>query len=86
MKRGSLLIYDNNGVVWFNSGDSEGDVPEHIKPVGLPCIVTNFGELNNVKKFHVDVNKKEIVIEEYFNIKPSYEELENQLLKAEGVL
>lgn len=80
MQRGSLIIYDNNGTIWLNTGDAEGDyLSPHEYPVGLPYIETQFGELNNKKIIRVDVSTKTLITEP-IEVKPTYEELENQLL------
>lgn len=42
MQRGSLIIYDNNGKIWINTGDVEGDILHHEYPAGLPYIETQF--------------------------------------------
>lgn len=36
MQRGSLIIYDNTGKIFLNTGDAEGDVLPHTLPDGLP--------------------------------------------------
>ncbi|MDF2591979.1 MAG: hypothetical protein K0S75_1445 [Clostridia bacterium] len=52
---GSLIIYDNNGRIWYNSGDMAGSVnPTHTIPVGLPYIITEYGELDGLIVESVD--------------------------------
>lgn len=87
MKRGSLIIYDNNGKIWLNTGDAEGDVLPHTPPAGLPYIETQFGELNNKIALGVDVKTKTLILEDIPKIETEEErlkrekaELENQLL------
>ncbi len=63
MKRGSLIIYDNSGSVWVNTGDAEGDVLPHTLPEGLPYIITEFGELDGKIVQRVDVKSKSLIIE-----------------------
>lgn len=91
MKRGSLIVYDNNGKVWLNTGDAEGDVLPHTLPEGLPYIITKFGELNGKIVKGVDVKTKQLILENIPHIETKEEkllrekrELENQLLLAEN--
>lgn len=85
MQRGSLIIYDNTGKIWFKSGDAEGDILPHVLPEGLQHIITEFGQLNNKRVLSVDPVTKEVVTED-IEVKPTYEELETQLLLNEGVI
>ena len=85
MQRGSLIIYDNNGKIWYNSGDAEGDILPHEYPAGLPYIETAFGELRNKRVLSVDV-KTQTLITEDMPVQPTYAELQQQLLIAQGVI
>ena len=85
MQRGSLIIYDDNGKIWLNTGDAEGDVLPHEYPDGLPYIETQFGELANKRVLSVDVATGTLVTED-IAVQPSYEELQQQLLIAQGVI
>ena len=85
MERGSLIIYDNVGKVWVNTGDAQGDILPHEVPDGLPYIITLFGELDGKKVIKVDVNSKSLITED-LPVQPSYEELQQQLLSAQGVI
>ncbi|WP_434291172.1 hypothetical protein [Clostridium botulinum] len=91
MKRGSLIIYDNTGKIFLNTGDAEGDVLPHTLPDGLPYIITKFGELNNKIVKGIDVKTKELITEDIPHIETQEEklkrekqELENQLLLKEN--
>lgn len=91
MQRGSLIIYDNDGKIWLNTGDAEGDVLQHDIPAGLPYILTEFGELDNKIVKGVDVKTKQLITEDIPYIETEEEkllrekrELENQLLLAEN--
>jgi len=64
MQRGSLIIYDNEGKIWVNTGDAEGDVLPHTLPVGLPYIETEFGQLKGKRVLSVDVTTKTLVTED----------------------
>jgi len=87
MQRGSLIIYDNTGKVWVNTGDAEGEVLTNVPPVGLPYIETQFGELNNKKVLSVDVTSRpHKLITQDIPFQPTYQDLENQLLIAQGVI
>lgn len=85
MQRGSLIIYDNEGKIFLNTGDAEGDVLPHTPPVGLPYIITEFGQLKNKRVLSVDVITK-ILVTEDIPVQPTYEELQQQLLQAQGVI
>ncbi|KIN80200.1 hypothetical protein [Clostridium botulinum] len=87
MKRGSLIIYDNTGKIWVNTGDAEGDVLPHTVPEGLPYLITEFGQLDNKIVKGIDVETKELITEDIPHIETQEErlkrekqELENQLL------
>lgn len=87
MQRGSLIIYDNNGKVWLNTGDAEGDILQHTPPEGLPYIITKFGELNNKRVLSVDISATpHKLITEDIPAQPTYEELQQQLLIAQGII
>lgn len=89
MQRGSLIIYDNEGKIFLNTGDAEGDILPHTLPVGLPYILTEFGELKNKRVLNVDVSvtPHKLVTEDIPVVETETEkllrektELENQLL------
>ena len=91
MQRGSLIIYDDNGKIWVNTGDAQGDILPHTLPVGLPYILTEFGELDNKIVKGVDVKTKQLITKDIPHIEKEEEkllrekrELENQLLLAEN--
>lgn len=90
MQRGSLIIYDNSGKIWVNTGDAQGDVLPYTLPNGLPYIKTKFGELEGKIVKGVDVKTKTLILENIPHIetqeeklKKEKEELENQLLLQE---
>jgi hypothetical protein len=87
MERGSLIIYDNSGKIWYNSGDAQGDVLPHTPPVGLPYIETQYGELDGKRVIGVDVSTTpHKLITEDIPVMPTYEELQQQLLISLGVI
>jgi hypothetical protein len=92
MKIGSRIIYDIvTGKVLNGTLDEREDsrmteeLHQQIRPINIDFIDLGFGALNNVKSFHVDVETRNIVIDEYFQeVKTveqlKIEELENQIL------
>lgn len=84
MQRGSLIIYDNNGKIWVNTGDAEGDVLPHEIPEGLPYILTEFGELDNKIIKGVDVEKKQLILEDAPIIESREGALNRQLLQTQN--
>lgn len=87
MDRGALIVYDNNGVIWYNSGEYSGDIPPQIYPDGVPYMEIPFGSTKGKIILSVDVSSvPHKLITKDIDYKPSYEELENQILISEGVL
>ncbi|EQC1536957.1 hypothetical protein [Clostridium botulinum] len=86
MQRGSLIIYDNTGKIFFNTGDAEGDVLPHTLPDGLPYIITKFGELNGkiAKGIDVTVTPHKLITEDIPHIETEEEKLKKELLKAQS--
>ncbi|MHB8036255.1 hypothetical protein CF069_20720 [Clostridium botulinum] len=87
MQRGSLIIYDNTGKIFLNTGDAEGDILPHVPPNGLPYIITEFGELKGKIVKGINVETKELILEdiphretEEDKLKRENQELENQLM------
>jgi hypothetical protein len=85
MQRGSIIIYDNNGKIWINTGDAEGDILPNEVPAGLPYIETQFGELTNKRILSVDIATATLITEN-IPVQLTYEELQQQLLIAQGVI
>lgn len=85
MDLGSLIIYDNKGKIWYNSGDISGATKEHIVPNGLPYIITNYGELDNKIVLSIDISSTphRVIIKD-IDFKPSYMDLENKVLLLES--
>lgn len=84
--RGSLIIYDLKGKIWLHIPDakgSEGTLPEHPIPDGLPYIITKYGELDNkiLKGVDVSVEPHKLITED-LPLTPE-EELQQELLKAQ---
>lgn len=91
VQRGSLIIYDNEGKIWVNTGDAEGDILPYTPPSGLPYIITEYGQLDGKIVKGVNVKTKELILEdipkvetEEERLRREKEELENQLLLAEN--
>lgn len=85
MKRGNLILYDNTGRIFHQSGEAQGDILPHTYPVGIPYIEVPYGSTKGKRVVSVDVSEipHKIVTEE-IQTKPTYEELENQLLLNEN--
>ncbi|KIN79742.1 hypothetical protein [Clostridium botulinum] len=86
MKRGSLIIYDNSGKIWVNTGDAEGCIPPHTPPDGLPYIITEFGEFNDkiIKGIDVTVTPHKLITEDIPHMETEEEKLKKELLKAQS--
>lgn len=88
MKRGNLIIYDLNGKIWLETGEAEGHLLPHVYPVGVPYIELPFGEMKNKIALRVEVNdpKGHYVVFQEIPHTLTYEELQNELLIAKGVI
>ncbi|WP_039242561.1 hypothetical protein [Clostridium botulinum] len=86
MKRGSLIIYDNSGKIWINTGDAEGDILPHTLPTGLPYILTEFGELDGKIVKGVDVETKELILEDIPKVETKEEKLNKELLESKSTI
>lgn len=64
LQRGNVIIYDNSGKIWFDSGEHEGAILPNVYPDGLPYIETAFGELRGKKILSVDVEKNTLIFED----------------------
>lgn len=88
MQRGNLVIYDNDGRIWYQSGEAEGDILAHEYPVGLPYIEIPFGTMKSKRLISIDTSVKPHVpvFEDIIREKTQEEviqELENQILLLE---
>ena len=81
MQLGNLIIYDNNGKIWYQSGEMEGAVNPITPPVGLPYKILPYGTMETHKLSHVDIETDEPVLIPY-EVKISAEE-ELVTLKAQ---
>lgn len=88
MQRGSLIIYDNSGKIWLNTGDAQGDILPHEYPDGLPYIETQFGELEGKKVLAVDVTTTpHTLVTENIPVLLTYEELQDLIdMMAGGII
>jgi len=57
MERGNLVIYDELGVIFSQTGEASGDILPHTYPVGLPYIELPYGTLTNHYVASIDVTK-----------------------------
>ena len=88
MQRGNLVIYDEEGKIWYQSGEAEGDILPHEYPVGIPYMELPFGTMATKRLIRIDtsVEPHEPVFEELEVQKTPeqiIEELENQILLLE---
>lgn len=88
LERGSLIIYDNNGVIWYNSGDAKGSILPHDPPNGLPYIITEYGELNDkiVKGIDINVEPHKLILEDIPHMETEEEKLKKELLEAQSTI
>lgn len=85
MDRGNLILYDNTGKIFKETGESSGDVLPHEYPEGIPYMEVPYGSTEGKRIISVDVSKTpHKLITEDIEIKPSYEELENKVLLLEN--
>lgn len=56
MNRGNLVIYDNTGKIFSQTGEATGDVLPHVYPVGLPYIEIPFGTMAIKRLINIDVS------------------------------
>ncbi len=94
MQRGNLVLYDYEGKIFSQTGEAEGDLLPHTYPVGIPWVEIPFGTMATKRLISIDVSNgvdNPIPIFEDIEIPKTeeqlrIEELENQLLLAEGVI
>lgn len=85
MEIGNLIIYDNDGVVWSQTGEATGNVKRTIYPKGIPYIEIPYGAMKNKRIVSVDVTEiPHKLVTEDITYEPTYEELESQLLLLEN--
>ena len=92
MQRGNLVIYDETGKIFLQTGEAEGDIISHVYPVGIPYLEIPFGTMARKRLISVDVTKTphEPVFEDIIiPLTPEeqrIQELENELLLTSGVI
>lgn len=87
MKIGNLIIYDDKGIIWHQSGEmiTNNENYERMYPVGIPYMEVPYGSTTGKRIVSVDVSvTPHKIITEDIKVKPSYEDLENQLLLLEN--
>ena len=57
MQRGNLIIYDETGKIYAQSGEAQGDVYPHEYLIGLPYIEMPHGTMRTKKEIGIDVSK-----------------------------
>lgn len=58
MQRGNLVIYDETGKIFSQTGEAEGDVLPHEYPIGIPYIEIPFGTMATKKLIEIDATKE----------------------------
>lgn len=88
MERGNLVIYDNEGKIWSQTGEASGDILPHEYPVGIPHIEIPYGTMATHRLISIDVSIEphkpvfEAIAAPKTPDQLRIEELENQLLEA----
>lgn len=84
MQLGNLIIYDNTGKIWSQSGDMEGNLLPRVYPVGVPYIELPYGAMKNKIALRVEVEDPtgHYVVFEDIPVPPTTEELIQQALDA----
>lgn len=57
MQRGNLVIYDETGKIFSQTGEAKGDVLPHEYPVGIPYIEIPFGTMITKRLISIDTTK-----------------------------
>lgn len=88
MKRGNLVIYDLEGTIISQSGEADGEWVPHIYPVGVPYLELPFGVMKgkNLLKIDTSDSRNHVPVFEDIPYVPTYEDLQNELLIAKGVI
>ena len=90
MEYGKRIIYDKaTGIILNNClGEMSGDLQEGLRPLEIDYLDLAYGDttLREVLTYHIDVTTKTIVIDTKVNHIATYEELQQQLLQAQGVI
>lgn len=93
MQIGYRIIYNkSNGQILYgvnyNCLGEFSDAVEGLRPTEIDFIDLPYGDktLQDADKYHVDINTKQIVIDSIRQHQPAYEELQQQLLQAQGVI
>ena len=56
MQRGTLILYDNTGEIFFESGEAQGDILPHKYPIGIPYMEIPFGAMDGKRVLSIDVS------------------------------
>ena len=57
MQRGNLVIYDETGKIFAQTGECEGDVLSNDYPIGLPYLEIPYGTMSTKRVISIDVTK-----------------------------
>lgn len=90
LQYGKRIIFDKATGKVLNGtlGEMSGDLQEGLRPAEIDFIDLPYGDttLEDAATYHIDVATKTIVIDSYKQHAPTYEELQQQLLIAQGVI
>lgn len=88
MQIGNRIIYDQDGDIIIQMGEMQGDVLPRKEIRELNFIDLEYGSIDysKYKIANIDVVTKQPVLEDIPQMQPTYEELQQQLLIAQGVI
>lgn len=90
MNIGKRIIYDKNTGKVLNEvlNEMSGDAPEGVRGTEIEYIDLPFGDttLQDAETYHIDITTKKIVVDTAKQHIPTYAELQQQLLVAQGVV
>lgn len=56
MQRGNLVIYDETGKIFSQTGEAEGDILPHDYPVGIPYMEIPYGTASKKRLVSIDIS------------------------------
>ncbi|ACL19483.1 conserved hypothetical protein [Desulfitobacterium hafniense DCB-2] len=90
MEYGKRIIFDpsNGRVLNYCLEEMSGNLQEGLRPESIDFIDLPYGDttLRDVDAYHVDVQTRTVVVDSYREHTLTYEELQQQLLIAQGVI
>lgn len=90
LQYGKRIIFNKiTGKVLDNCfGEMSGDLQEGLRPIEIDFIDLAYGDkiIQDASEYHIDVATKTIVIDSMATHTLTYDELQQQLLQAQGVI